>query len=90
MVVPDQRNDPLTAGVIRTKGACTTSGIFPSVTIGSEKTIRISLACCRLVRSPCGSVEITVSADCAVTVVAKRHSNAQAKAEERSFMVDLA
>jgi hypothetical protein len=45
MVVPDHLNVPGIAGVIRTNGAVTGFGIRPSVTIGSEKTMRISLAC---------------------------------------------
>ena len=75
IVVPDHRNDPLTAGAMRTNGARTWSGILPSVTIGSENTIRISLACWRLVRSPLGPVETTCSPDCALTVEAKRQRN---------------
>ena len=47
-----QLNVPGTAGLMRTNGAETGSGIRPSVTIGSENTIRISLACARLSRHP--------------------------------------
>jgi hypothetical protein len=44
MVVPDHLNVPRIAGSIRTNGAVTGCGIRPSVTIGSEKTTRISFA----------------------------------------------
>jgi hypothetical protein len=51
-VVPDQRNVPGIAGEIRTNGASTRAGIRPTVTIGSENTIRISLASSRLASLP--------------------------------------
>src|SRR5262245_45831867 len=41
IVVPDHRKLPGIAGAMRTNGAVTGSGIRPSVTMGSEKTIRI-------------------------------------------------
>ena len=47
-------------------------GIRPSVTIGSEKTIRISLACARLSSDPLGPVLTMVSGGCwAATGAAK-------------------
>ena len=51
---------PAIAGVMRTNGARTTAGIFPSVTIGSENTIRISFASARLATSPAGLDDTTV------------------------------
>src|SRR5688572_1022230 len=87
MVVPDQRNVPVIAGEIRTNGATTFSGILPSVTIGSEKTIRISFVSSRVVVSPCGAVLTTVSAlVCALRVEAKRKRRAQARAKETRFI----
>ena len=53
-VVPDHRNVPAIAGAIRTNGARTTAGMRPRVTIGSEKTMRISFASARLSISPSG------------------------------------
>src|SRR5262249_51893739 len=44
IVVPDQRNVPAIVGRIVTNGAVTGSGIRPSTTMGSEKTMRISFA----------------------------------------------
>src|SRR5437762_13015882 len=44
MVVPDQRNVPFTAGLILKNDGRSRSGMRPSVTIGSEKTMRIALA----------------------------------------------
>ena len=54
MVVPDHRKVPAIAGAIRTYGGLTTAGMRPSVTIGSEKTMRISFASARLAISPSG------------------------------------
>ena len=42
MVVPDHRNEPGIAGVTVKNGAVTRAGTLPNVTIGSEKTTRIS------------------------------------------------
>ena len=62
MVVPDQRKPPAMAGVMRTNGAVTGDGMRPNVTIGSEKTMRISLACARLASDPSGPVLTMLSA----------------------------
>jgi hypothetical protein len=69
IVVPDQRNVPVIAGRMVTNGAVTGSGMRPSTTIGSEKTIRISLASRRFWISLVGPLCTTVSAGgcCAVT-----------------------
>ena len=61
IVVPDQRNVPGTEGAIRKNGARTGDGILPSVTIGSEKTTRTSLASARDATSPDGPALTTVS-----------------------------
>ena len=45
---------PASAGVMRTNGARTGDGMRPSVTIGSENTIRISLASASAAISPVG------------------------------------
>src|SRR5215212_5469950 len=59
VVVPDQRNVPLTGGGILKKGAVTGWGILPRTTIGSEKTARISFASASVVVSPTGPALIT-------------------------------
>jgi hypothetical protein len=65
IVVPDQRNVPLMAGVTWKNGGRSGDGIRPRDTIGSEKTTRISRACARVCTSPVGPALTTVSpADC--------------------------
>ena len=62
MVVPDHRNEPGIAGVTLKNGAVTRAGMLPSVTIGSEKTTRISLASASIATSPFGAALTTRSA----------------------------
>ena len=62
IVVPDHRNEPGIAGVTLKNGAVTRAGMLPSVTIGSEKTTRISLASASVATSPPGAALTTRSA----------------------------
>src|SRR5688572_23962170 len=62
MVVPDQRKVPEIAGEMRINGGCTRAGTWPSGTIGSENTIRISFPSARLAISPWGLTLTIVSA----------------------------
>src|SRR5687767_6602518 len=95
IVVPDQRHVPATAGAILTNGAVRVSGIFPSSTIGSEKTIRISFPSSRDFSSPCGPVLTTLSAAvCATAETAtgetqKKHRNTRMQLRKADFMGDL-
>src|SRR3954452_3378067 len=61
MGVPDQRKLPATVGEILKNGARTGDGMRPSVTIGSEKTTRISLASASDATSPLGPALTTDS-----------------------------
>src|SRR5947209_10497370 len=54
VVVPDQRNVPFTAGAMWNQGTASSLGIFPTATIGSLKTTRISLASASVATSPTG------------------------------------
>jgi hypothetical protein len=69
------------AGVIVTNGAVTTAGMRPSVTIGSENTIRISLACSREASTPEGPELTTVSDGgvCASAATTLSHTPANAR-----------
>ncbi len=86
MVVPDQRKVPDMAGAMRTNGAVTGDGMRPNVTIGSENTIRISLACASVASAPSGPVRTTVSAagDCAAADAASRKIEHRASDTERT------
>src|SRR6266545_2409316 len=77
VVVPDQRNFPLTAGAMWNHGTTRSLGIFPTATIGSLKTTRISLASARLAISPTGPAFTMVSLSAAWRVVAKRRRAAR-------------
>jgi hypothetical protein len=61
IVVPDHRNVPGISGTTRTKGAVTRAGMRPSVTIGSENTIRISFTSDSADNSPDGPPLTTVN-----------------------------
>src|SRR5690606_25851214 len=58
-VVPDQRNVPAMAGVMRIQGGVGLDGIRPSATIGSENTTRISAASEDWLTSFCGADSTT-------------------------------
>ena len=62
IVVPDHRNVPATAGVMLKNAGATSAGTWPSATIGSEKTTRISLASPADATSPDGPALTTRSA----------------------------
>src|SRR5215472_14998918 len=61
IVVPDQRNDPFTLGVMWKNGGRRFSCSRPSATIGSEKTTRISFACSIVLTSPVGPALTTLT-----------------------------
>src|SRR5581483_8113398 len=67
-VVPYQRKVPLMGGVMWKNGAVTTFGIFPTSTIGLEKTTRISFASAMLAISPTGPALVIVNRSAARTL----------------------
>src|SRR5437016_2543435 len=54
VVVPDHRNVPLIAGATWNHGTTRSFGTFPTTTIDSEKTTRISFASASVAISPTG------------------------------------
>src|SRR5437016_10410570 len=61
VVVPDHRNAPFTTGSMWNHGATTVFGIFPTTTIGSLNTTRISFASASVASSPTGPALMMVS-----------------------------
>ena len=92
MVVPDQRKLPAMAGTMRTNGAVTGDGMRPSLTIGSENTIRISLAWASVASAPSGPVRTTVrvpgaAGDCAAADAASRTIEHRASDTDRTRVI---
>ena len=87
------------AGAMRTNGAVTGDGMRPRVTIGSENTIRISLACASVASAPSGPVRTTVrapgvagacaAADAASRKIVQRASDTERTRVMRSITYDL-
>src|SRR5438552_18600363 len=85
VVVPDHRNVPFTGGSMRNHGAATLLGIFPTTTIGSLKTTRISFASASVASSPTGPALMMVSL---LAAWAERAANRR-KAAEMRFMARI-
>src|SRR5919198_764915 len=95
MVVPDQRNVPFTAGLILKNAGRSRSGMRPSATIGSEKTMRISFASSIEAISPVGpaltmrSGEGDGAGGCARATEAETRNRTAAKARRRVIGVSV-